>query len=111
MRISDWSSDVCSSDLTAGNTTTNASNIKNSRTATPLGFNTGLRAGTALLAWNHRCRHDTISPAGTKRDPAPALPVAMNDEPVRACPHRGKHAGDRSTRRASVESRGNDDQK
>src|SRR3546814_19486933 len=84
--------------------------MKNSRTATPLGFNTGLRAGTALLAWNHRCRHDTISPAGTKRDPAPALPVAMNDEPVRACPHRGKHAGDRSTRRASVESRGHDDQ-
>src|SRR3546814_19595915 len=85
--------------------------MKNSRTATPLGFNTGLRAGTALLAWNHRCRHDTISPAGTKRDPAPALPVAMNDEPVRACPPRGKHAGDRSPRRASVESRWNDDQK
>src|SRR3546814_4888173 len=74
-------------------------------------FRSVLRAVTALLAWNHRCRHDTISPAGTKRDPAPALPAAMNDEPVRACPHRGKHAGDRSTRRASVESRGNDDQK
>src|SRR3546814_11032864 len=75
------------------------SNNQNPRTATPLGFSTGLRAVTALLAWNHRCRHDTISPAGTKRDPAPALPAAMNDEPVRACPHRGKHAGDRSTRR------------
>src|SRR3546814_1431989 len=68
MRISDWSSDGCSSDL-------------------------------------------TLSPAGTKRDPSPALPAARNDEPVRACPQRGKHAGDRSTRRASVESRGNDDQK